>query len=68
MGSYQTCPKCKGINSKHYEVCSNCNGRNKNKKKEDISVRDACFICQDTGKRPCYSCDGAGKVYIGDKP
>jgi hypothetical protein len=60
MGSYQTCTKCNGKDSKHYEDCRDCKG-------SDLK-RKSCLLCKGTGKSPCYSCDGAGSVYIGNKP
>lgn len=65
MGTWVTCPKCKGNNSKHYETCSNCNGRSARKTEEEKKdIRKFCSPCQDTGKSSCYSCDGTGRVYV----
>ena len=39
--------------------------KQKTKKKD---IRKLCVLCKDTGKGPCYSCDGKGEVYVSDKP
>lgn len=57
--SYVTCPKCKGSNSKNYEKCSCVRNGFPDK---------GCSVCRGTGKSPCYSCDGKGVVYVGNKP
>lgn len=56
---YQTCAKCKGNNSKSFEICSCVQGRIADK---------GCVVCKGSGKAPCYSCRGSGKVYSGIKP
>lgn len=57
--AYQTCPKCKGNNSKMFEKCTCL--------QSGIPKKD-CVVCKGTGKAPCRSCDGSGKVYIGQNP
>lgn len=56
---YQTCPKCKGHNSKTFERCSCV--------KSGIPYK-GCVVCKGSGKAPCYTCDGKGTVYVGNKP
>ena len=47
------CPKCKGKNSKTLEKCT-C---------VDYGIADkGCVVCKGTGKAPCYTCDGSGRV------
>ncbi len=58
MGN-QTCPKCKGQNSKTIEKCSCVRGGFPDK---------GCVVCKGSGKSPCYTCGGRGTVNVGTRP
>ena len=55
----QTCPRCKGVNSKAQRcpMCGNVPTR-----------RLGCNYCGGKGTVVCPSCRGSGQVYVGKRP
>ncbi len=56
---WQTCPRCKGYNSKA-QRCPMCGNA--------PLKRPICDNCNGKGTVACPSCRGSGKVFVGNRP